>query len=151
MKNNFLTDYLSQRWIDIVDRYVDRHLIGARNAAPQTITGYLYDLRTYLEFYRSEVSTNLDELEFNKNALRNFVIYLRKKKLSDSTIERRVNGVFSFWQFLHIDRSYPEPVKLSATGVRLKKRVALTEPLSEESYKKLLRSAIDELRVFAEI
>jgi|GEM_PF-2328680 site-specific recombinase XerD len=147
--NHSFDKYLSQHWIDIVDRYVDRCLIGTRDAAPQTITGYLYDLRAYLEFYRAEVSTDLDELEFDKTTLRDFVIYLRKK-LSALTIERRINGMFSFWNFLHIDLSYPEPVTLSSTGVRLKKRPVKTEPLNEGNYKKLLRSAINELRSFAE-
>lgn len=58
--------------------------------------------------------------------------------------------MFSFWNFLHIDLSYPEPVTLSSTGVRLKKRPVKTEPLNEGNYKKLLRSAINELRSFAE-
>jgi site-specific recombinase XerD len=146
-----LDEQLSTYWIDIIYRYVENHLQGARDAAPQTVTGYLYDLRTYLEFYRTEINSDLNSLEFDKKTLRGFVIYLRKKNLSNSTIERRINGVFSFWQFLHIDFSYPAPVKLSEAGIRLKKYFQETEPLSEANYKILLRSAIHELRTFAEI
>jgi site-specific recombinase XerD len=138
-------------WMDIVNLYVENHLKGARNSAPQTVTGYLYDLRTYLEFYREEVNRDLNSLEFDKKTIRDFVIYLRKKNLSDSTIERRLNGIFAFWQFLYIDFSYPAPVKISETGVRLKKRFKETEPLAEENYKTLLKRAIDDLRTFAEI
>jgi site-specific recombinase XerD len=142
---------LDQYWIDIVTCYVENHLQGARRSASKTIEGYLYDLRTYLEFYREEINRDLNSLEFDKKTLRDFVIYLRKKKLSDSTIERRLNGLFSFWHFLHIDFSYPAPVKISEAGIRLKRHSQQTEPLSTENYQTLLRSAVNALRTFAEI
>lgn len=110
------------------------YLMGVRDAAENTITDYMHDVNRYLDYYREKVDPTLVNFEINANHIRGFVTFLRLAENENSTIERRLHGLYAFWRYLHDMHNYPAPIPLRQCNVRLKKRRNPTQPLTQKTY-----------------
>jgi site-specific recombinase XerD len=123
---------------DYIEQYPD-YLRGVRDAADNTVKGYLYDINRYLDYYRSRVDPSLNSFDISAKLMRDYMIYLRQTlKNDDATIERRLHGISAFWLFLHHQHNYPAPVSLKVCGIRIKKKRKPTKPLLPDNYMSIL-------------
>lgn len=135
----------------MIDHYLQNYPDFLRyfcNDSEGTIRDYQHDLNTYIDFFKETVDPTLATFTINPVYIRNFVKYLRKRKNSSVTVERRLHGVYSFWHYLHFDHGFSTPVSIKYCGIKLKKKRKLTRPLSTEEYKKLMETTYEELRDF---
>lgn len=121
------------------------HLMGVRDAADNTISDYLHDVNRYLDYYREKVDPTLDTFEINPNHIRGFVTFLRVAQNENSTIERRLHGLYAFWRYLYYEHGFSEPVPLRLCNVRLKKRRNPTQPLAQTNFVSFMERLQSEL------
>jgi site-specific recombinase XerD len=130
---------------DYIEQYPD-YLRGVRDAADNTVKGYVYDINRYLDYYRSHVDPSLNSFDISPKLMRDYMIYLRQSlKNDDATIERRLHGLSSFWTYLHHQFSFPAPVSLKHCGIRIKKKRKPTRPILPENYTSILEVIDDEI------
>jgi site-specific recombinase XerD len=116
-----------------------------RNTTDSTLSAYNHDIDTYLEFLEGDPNVSTSFL-INERTLRKFVSFLRARKNSDSTIQRRLDGISSFWKFLHLEYDYEKPKSPKDCGIRLKNKRNPTSPLSHDQYITFMEAVYDDLR-----
>ena len=98
------------------------YLKGVRDAADNTVSDYIHDVNRYLDYFRSKVDPTLEQFDINAGHIRGFVTFLRMAENENSTIERRLHGLYAFWMYLHDEHKYPEPIPLRLCNIRMKKK-----------------------------
>jgi site-specific recombinase XerD len=121
------------------------YLKGPRDATDNTVADYMHDVNRYLDYFREKVDPSLESFEINASHIRGFVTFLRIAQNENSTIERRLHGLYSFWTFLHDDHNFSAPISIRACHIRLKKRRNPTQPLMQKNYTLFMERLQDEL------
>lgn len=83
---------------EAVDRFL-QYCRSERSFSDQTIRAYESDLEELVEYLRA-VDQSTDLLAVEEQALRGYLSWLRRRDLADSTVERRVSTVRSFFRFV---------------------------------------------------
>jgi site-specific recombinase XerD len=115
----------------------NRFITGPRGATEATLSAYNHDIDMYLEYLDSDPNTS-SSFEINERTLRNYVTFLRERGNVSSTIQRRLNGVSAFWNFLYLEYSYSNPKSIKDCGIRLKNKRNPTQSISHAEYSFLI-------------
>jgi len=116
------------------------YLEAERGCSPLTITAYQSDLSQLFEFMQqigvapipSDVTTSL---------IHSWVVHMKRRDLSGSTIRRHVYALKSFWTFLlDFDHVSHDPTRRVATP---KRRKGLPNYLNEDELRLLIAAAAD--------
>lgn len=75
------------------------YLEKEKNYSKHTRTSYKNDLSYYFDFLDQEIQTTFKKVKVDE--LRFFIVFLKKNKLSNSTINRKIATLKSFYKFLH--------------------------------------------------
>jgi len=122
------------------------YLLLQRQRDPSTASSYAYDARTYLSYRLSTEEAELSNL-FTPEVFPGFVIYLRKRDLHNSTIQRRLIGAMRFWKFLYKRKLVRHPpVSLDDMDIVVKKVRNPTQPLSAENFAIIRKEALNGLQ-----
>jgi len=121
------------------------YLRGVRDAADNTINDYLHDVNRYLDYFREKVDPSLERFQIDASHIRGFVTFLRMAENENSTIERRLHGLYAFWSFLHDEHNFSAPISIRACHIRLKKKRNPTQPLMHKNYTLFMERVHDEL------
>lgn len=121
------------------------YLRGVRDAADNTVADYMHDVNRYLDYFREKVDPSLESFELDASHIRGFVTFLRMAGNENSTVERRLHGLYAFWTFLHDEHKYSEPISIRACHIRLKKKRNPTQPLKQKTYISLMERLKNEL------
>lgn len=130
------------------DEYITEfpeYLKGVRDSADNTVKDYLHDVNRYFDYFRSQIDPSLETFKIDAFHIRGFVMFLRSAGNENSTIERRLHGLYTFWGFLHDQHDYPAPVSLRMCNVRLKKKRNPTQPLMQKNYISLMKRLKNEI------
>lgn len=105
------------------------YLLLEKNYSPLTIQSYKKDLEELENFLLHAES--ISEIEKSKpKQLRNFIIHLSQKKLSEKTINRKISSIRSFFKFLIKTGVLNINPTLNLKNLKLKKRVLI--PYTED-------------------
>lgn len=83
---------------EAVDRFL-QYCRSERSFSEQTLRAYESDLRELVE-YLGAVDNETDLAEVEEETLRGYLSWLRRRDLADSTVERRISTVRSFYRFV---------------------------------------------------
>lgn len=83
---------------EAVDRFL-QYCRSERSFSDQTLRAYESDLEELVEYLRA-VDGSTDLLAVDEDSLRGYLSWLRRRDLADSTVERRVSTVRSFFRFV---------------------------------------------------
>ncbi len=82
----------------MIDRYIEkfmRFLEIEKNASKHTVLNYKIDLRSLKDFLKDEPIEKIDYI-----TLRRYLVHLKEKKLSKTTVARKIAAIRSFFRFL---------------------------------------------------
>lgn len=117
-----------------VAKFLD-YLKHEKKYSEKTIESYQNDLNGFLEFYSSENESN-DLSKARKLDIRNFLMHLSQKGLTERTINRKISAIKSYFKYLlktgDIEQS---PTSMIST---LKHNNKVKIPISEDEIQKLL-------------
>lgn len=122
------------------------YLLLQRERDQSTVQGYGYDAKTYLNYRLEMGDVDLPYL-FTPDYFSGYVVYLRKRGLTNSTIKRRLIGAMQFWKFLFKGKVILHPpVSLDDMDIVVKKVRNSTRPLSPENFSMLRTEALNGLQ-----
>lgn len=122
------------------------YLKGVRIATDSTVAAYKHDLDTYFEYLQSKPELASCGFVINERTIRGFVTFLRARGNSDSTVQRRLDGVNAFWKFLHLEHSFDAPKSSRDCGIRLKNKRNPTVNIPRAEYQRFMESVYADLR-----
>lgn len=122
-----------------------RYLEIRRDRAETTAYNYVRDAYDYIDFFKDSHDEKT-KLTISGDHLVDYLYYLKKQPICNSTIKRRLIGVRNFWKFLY-KRGFIEkpPVTLDDLDIVIKKRRNPTNPLSPREYTFLREETKNEL------
>ena len=110
-----------------VERYIEKfktHLIAEKNASENTVTSYLNDLHQFFQFltasgHACDSKGSMDIQQIDRLAVRSFLVHLHERKLTGTTMSRKLSSLNTFFKFLcreghlenNIAKSIPSPKK----------------------------------------
>ena len=122
------------------------YMTGVRDATNATIAAYSHDIDMYLEFLANRPDKKTDDFEINEHTMRGFAIFLRARKNTSSTIQRRLDGVSAFWRYLHLFHGFNEPKSVKDCGIRLKNKRNPTNSIPRNDYFMFMEAVNVDLR-----
>jgi site-specific recombinase XerD len=130
---------------DVYLKNYPAYLKHARDGADTTVKEYLHDIDRYIQYFEEKVDPTLETFCINLTHIREFVTFLREAGNSNSTVERRLQGVYAFWMYLHLDHNHPPPLPIKLSGVRIKKTRNPTRPIANNNYLLFMENVENEL------
>lgn len=121
------------------NKFLD-YLLLEKNYSLLTIQCYKKDLEE-LEFFLLQTEDVSDIEKSTNRQLRNFIIHLSQKKISEKTINRKISSIRSFFKFLLKTSSLEVNPTLNIKNLKLRKQVLV--PYSEDEIKALENTFID--------
>ena len=110
-----------------MQEYVNKfktHLVAEKSASENTVAGYLNDLHQFSLFLKEtghgcNSKGMIDITQIDRLAVRSFLVYLHERKLTGTTMSRKLSSLSSFFKFLcregylqnNIAKSIPAPKK----------------------------------------
>jgi len=82
--------------MNVIDSYLDI-LLKERNYSEKTVLSYQLDLTDFFVYVEKN---NINYLKLNRDDVRNYLKYLDKRKLKNSTISRHISCLRSFYNYL---------------------------------------------------
>jgi len=131
-----------------IDHFIQEYptyLRNVRDGADATIKEYRHDIDRYIQYFEENVDSTLESFCINLTHIRRFVAFLREKGNTNSTVERRVHGVYAFWMYLYLEHGHSPPLPLQQSGVRIRKSRNPTRPIADKNYLILMIKVKDEL------
>jgi site-specific recombinase XerD len=131
-----------------IDHFIQEYptyLRNVRDGADATIKEYRHDIDRYIQYFEENVDSTLESFCINLTHIRRFVAFLREKGNTNSTVERRVHGVYAFWMYLYLEHGHSPPLPLQQSGVRIRKSRNPTRPIADKNYLILMVKVKDEL------
>ncbi|PQL93845.1 tyrosine-type recombinase/integrase [Apibacter adventoris] len=121
------------------NKFLD-YLLLEKNYSLLTIQCYKKDLEE-LEFFLLQTEDVSDIEKSTNRQLRNFIIHLSQKKISEKTINRKISSIRSFFKFLLKTSSLEVNPTLNIKNLKLRQQVLV--PYSEDEIKILENTFID--------
>ena len=121
------------------------YLKGVRDTTESTVSSYMHDVNRYLDYFREKVDPSLESFQIDEIHIRGFVTFLRLAENENSTIERRLHGLYAFWMYLHDQHKYSSPISIEDCHIRIKKRKNPTQPLIQKNYISFMKRLQNEL------
>lgn len=131
--------------IDLYIQEYPTYLRDVRDGADTTIKEYLHDIDRYIQYFKEKADPTLETFCISPSHIRGFVAFLRKIGNTNSTVERRVHGVYAFWMYLYLEHGHSPPLPLQQSGVRIRKSRNPTRPIADKNYLMLMIKVKDEL------
>ena len=124
-------------WQQLVEQFLI-HCDVERGLSPNTIIAYRYDLAIWQRFLAQSASGTVPDC-VTPALVRQYVAYLKRSGLANVSVERRINGLRSFWKFLLLtERTQRNPL----AGLTLpRKERRLATYLTVEELEALLAAA----------
>jgi len=108
------------------------HILIEKNLSLNTANAYKNDLNKFKIFIEQK---NVDINKLDYEIFTSFIIFLKKKNYSSTSIVRIISGVRNFYKFL-VARGYIKNPEINIESPKIEKR--LPEVLTEEEIEKLL-------------
>ncbi len=136
---------IPDEYLKLIEQFSE-YLLLQRERDPSTVSSYSYDARTYLAYRLAMDGADLPNL-FTPEVFPGFVVYLRKRELNNSTIQRRLIGSMRFWKFLYKRKlvTHP-PVSLDDMDIVVKKVRNPTPPLSPANFATIRKETLNGLQ-----
>ena len=115
----------------LIDKFID-HILIEKNLSLNTAKAYKNDLLKFKKFIEFK-NTNLNK--FDSDEVTSFIIFLKKKNYSPTSIARILSGIRNFYKFL-IGRGYVKNSFVNIENPKIEKR--LPEVLSFDEIEKIL-------------
>ncbi|HOK55741.1 MAG TPA: site-specific tyrosine recombinase XerD [bacterium] len=116
---------------EMIEMFIN-HILIEKNLSLNTVSAYKNDLYKFKAFIE-EKKININKL--NYEIFTSFIIYLKRKNYSSTSIVRIISGVRNFYKFL-VARGYIKNPEISIESPKIEKK--LPDVLTEEEVKKLL-------------
>lgn len=130
-----VSDFFMEKFLQ---SYYD-YLLKEKHFSLHTVNAYVKDVETFFNFAEKD-TTDVDKITYQH--VRNWMVDLSSKKMSNNSINRKIASLKSYFKFLYITKtitSYP----LQAHKVLRTKKV-LQVPFSEDEMKKIDRSDFED-------
>jgi integrase/recombinase XerC len=105
-------------------QYLDRE----KNYSPLTLRSYLADISGFEAFYKSH-SSNKSFIDISTKDVRNWIVALSDRGLSERTINRKIASLKSFYKFLQKTESVKTNPLSNISGMKVKRKIPV--PFSE--------------------
>ncbi|HEX9916118.1 MAG TPA: tyrosine recombinase XerC [candidate division Zixibacteria bacterium] len=117
--------------------------LDGKDYSTHTVSSYRLDLEDFSRFLESEKKdTNSPFSDIDLKLLRNYLIWLKRRRITHRSIRRKISSLSSFFKFLERKGKLKENVVKQLTLPRSKQE--LPRFLSEEQMRKILDSSFDE-------
>ncbi|MCP1994870.1 tyrosine-type recombinase/integrase [Flavobacterium sp. HSC-61S13] len=116
-----------------VQKYID-YLVKEKNFSPKTVQVYSVDVREFLLFVSTHMEVSYLDVEYDH--LRLWIVDLSERGLSNSTINRKISALKSFYAFMYrLKLVAQNPLKLHSS-LRVEKKIQI--PFSIEEVREVL-------------
>lgn len=116
-----------------VQKYID-YLVKEKNFSPKTVQVYSVDVREFLLFVSMHIEVSYLYVEYDH--LRLWIVDLSERGLSNSTINRKISALKSFYAFMYrLKLVAQNPLKLHSS-LRVEKKIQI--PFSIEEVREVL-------------
>jgi len=130
-----VSDFFMEKFIK---PYYD-YLLKEKHFSLHTVNAYVNDVESFLEFTVKDVSA-VNEIVYQH--IRNWIVSLSSKKMSNNSINRKIASLKSYFKFLYITKTISSYPLQAHKALRIKK--VLQVPFSEDEMKKIERADFDE-------
>lgn len=116
-----------------VQKYID-YLVKEKNFSPKTVQVYSVDVREFLLFVSTQIEVSYLDVQYDH--LRLWIVDLSERGLSNSTINRKISALKSFYAFMYrLKLVAQNPLKLHSS-LRVEKKIQI--PFSIEEVREVL-------------
>ncbi|MEG1266205.1 MAG: tyrosine-type recombinase/integrase [Myroides sp.] len=115
------------------------YLLKEKHFSLHTVNAYVNDVESFLEFTVKDVSA-VNEIVYQH--IRNWIVSLSSKKMSNNSINRKIASLKSYFKFLYITKTISSYPLQAHKALRIKK--VLQVPFSEDEMKKIERTDFDD-------
>ncbi|KAA5532864.1 tyrosine-type recombinase/integrase [Paenimyroides baculatum] len=115
------------------------YLLKEKHFSLHTVNAYVTDVESFLEFTVKDVSA-VNEIVYQH--IRNWIVSLSSKKMSNNSINRKIASLKSYFKFLYITKTISSYPLQAHKALRIKK--VLQVPFSEDEMKKIERTDFDD-------
>jgi len=122
---------MNEKYLKILDSFIE-YIQIEKNLSKNTINSYRKDIEKFIKFI-SEKNFFLEKINFEK--LTEFIIYLKKKNLSSSSIIRILSSLRNFYKFLVGEKYVKDGSAFNIESPKLER--ALPEILSSEEIERI--------------
>lgn len=126
------------------------YLTVRRDRTQATADAYIHDSMTYIRYFAEKIDDSLEAFTITPEHVLGFSDWLKQKKLSRATIERRLIGLNRFWKFLYRMKHVAHPpVALDDLDIMIKKARNATQPLCQDDFthiRKVIKSELANIR-----
>ncbi|MGB3057840.1 MAG: site-specific integrase, partial [Candidatus Omnitrophota bacterium] len=119
---------------EYIDQFID-FMEVERGVSPNTIESYRRDIEKFVSYLRS---VKKDLAKADREEIMDFMMSLKSKGLSASTIARNLASLKTFWKFLVMERIVPENV--AAVIETPKTWKTIPDVLNKQEVEKLLNA-----------
>lgn len=130
-----ISDFFMEKFIK---PYYD-YLLKEKHFSLHTVNAYVNDVESFLEFTVKDVSA-VNEIVYQH--IRNWIVSLSSKKMSNNSINRKIASLKSYFKFLYITKTISSYPLQAHKALRIKK--VLQVPFSEDEMKKIDRADFDD-------
>ncbi len=110
------------------------YLLYEKNYSPHTITSYMNDLTDFRSFLKANYS--VEPHEATTKQIRNWIADLSERNLAETSINRKLASLKSFYKFLLRTKSIDKNPLTAVSGLKTAKKIPL--PFSEKEMELLL-------------
>ncbi|WP_033194565.1 tyrosine-type recombinase/integrase [Ochrovirga pacifica] len=129
--------------MELLQKFIDYLSLEKKNSS-HTVTAYQKDIKDFLVYIRN--TALVDCLEVDKDVVRSWVVFLKKKQLSNRSINRKLSSLKAFYKFLQkIEELHQNPVE-QQKSLNEEKKVMI--PFSEQEIEAALTLEVKGLSEF---
>lgn len=110
------------------------YLLKEKHFSLHTVNAYMKDVETFLDFADDEIS-NVNEINYKH--IRQWIVFLSAKKLSNNSINRKIASLKSYFKFLYITKTIETYPLQAHKALRVQK--VLQVPFSEDEMQQINR------------
>lgn len=130
-----ISDFFMEQFIK---PYYD-YLLKEKHFSMHTVNAYVKDVEAFLAFAAKDLSS-VNQITYQH--IRNWIVSLSAKKMSNSSINRKTASLKSYFKFLYITKTISAYPLQAHKALRVKK--VLQVPFSEDEMKKIERADFDD-------
>jgi len=108
-----------------------------------TVEAYVRDAKRYHRFLDQR---NITQLSINQKHFEDFIAWLRKLELAESTIERVAYGVYRYWKYLYRQGLAPTPEPMENMEITFRKTINPTPHIANDTMDHLMGDLYERLR-----